>query len=291
MLRALGDGGYDLGARAGQIRDGLRALEQAVPCDLLAIQLDDRALFHERWRELLLRALTDAAVAADPRRAELRRAVEDWGGHAAIDSVGFRMVRAFRLTLAEQAFAPLTAPCKVADPRFEYRRMNQQEGPLWRLVTERPPHLLDPRHRSWDDQILAAADATLATFLKDGAPLARRTWGERNTVRIQHPLSQALPFLGRFLDMPAEPLPGDGDLPRAQGVRYGASQRMVVSPGKEEEGIFHMPCGQSGNPLSPHYRDGHAAWVRGEPTPFLPGPTVATLVLAGRSPQDAGGKR
>jgi len=279
MLRTIGDGGYDLGSRAGQIRDALRGLEAAVPRDLLAIQLDDRALFQERWHDLLLAALTDAAVAADPHRAELRRFVEGWGGRAAIDSVGFRMVRAFRLTLAEQVFAPLVAPCKAADPRFDYRRMNQQEGPLWRLVTEQPPHLLDPKYRSWDDQILAAIDATLQNFLKDGSRLAAHTWGERNTARIQHPLSLAVPFLGRFLDMPAEPLPGDGDLPRAQGATYGASQRMVVSPGREKEGIFHMPCGQSGHPLSPHYRDGHAAWVRGEPTPFLPGPTVTTLVL------------
>jgi penicillin amidase len=121
MLRTVGDGGYDLGSRARQIRDSLCKLEGAVPRDLLAIQLDDRALFLERWRDLLLAALTDAAVAADPRRAELRRAVEGWGGHAAIDSVGYRMVRAFRLTLAEQAFAPLIAPCKAADARFDYR--------------------------------------------------------------------------------------------------------------------------------------------------------------------------
>ena len=33
-----------------------------------------------------------------------------------------------------------------------------------------------------------------------------------------------------------------------------------------------MPGGQSGHPLSPHYADGHAAWAKGEPTPFLPGP-------------------
>jgi penicillin G amidase len=68
-------------------------------------------------------------------------------------------------------------------------------------------------------------------------------------------------------------------VPRIQYVHGGASQRMVVSPGHEEAGSFHMPCGQSGHPLSPHYRDGHAAWSRGQKTPFLPGPTVHTLVL------------
>jgi penicillin amidase len=40
-----------------------------------------------------------------------------------------------------------------------------------------------------------------------------------------------------------------------------------------------MPGGQSGHPLSPHYRDAHPAWVNGEPTPFLPGPAVQTLHL------------
>ena len=54
---------------------------------------------------------------------------------------------------------------------------------------------------------------------------------------------------------------------------------MVVSPGREELGIFHMPCGQSGHPLSPFYRAGHEAWAAGEPTPFLPGATVTTLTL------------
>ena len=54
---------------------------------------------------------------------------------------------------------------------------------------------------------------------------------------------------------------------------------MVVSPGREELGFFHMPAGQSGHPLSPFYGKGHAAWVKGEPTPFLPGPAVHTLRL------------
>ena len=55
--------------------------------------------------------------------------------------------------------------------------------------------------------------------------------------------------------------------------------RMVVSPGPEMEGILHMPAGQSGHPMSPHYRDGHAAWLEGRPTPFLAGEAVNVLTL------------
>jgi hypothetical protein len=112
-----------------------------------------------------------------------------------------------------------------------------------------------------------------------GRPLAARTWGERNTVLIRHPLSSVAPGLGRWLDMTPEPLPGDTNMPRVQRPMAGASERLAVSPGREEHGYLHMPGGQSGHPLSPHYRDGNRAWARGEPTPFLPGPAVQILTL------------
>ena len=80
--------------------------------------------------------------------------------------------------------------------------------------------------------------------------------------------------------MPARELPGDSEnMPRIQAPEMGASQRMAVSPGHEADGYLHMPCGQSGHPLSPHYRDSHAAWEEGQPTPFLPGQAIHKLVL------------
>jgi penicillin amidase len=79
--------------------------------------------------------------------------------------------------------------------------------------------------------------------------------------------------------MPDDPLPGDIYTPRAHSPRAGPSERMAVSPGLEHEGILHMPTGQSGHPLSPHYRDQHRAWVEGTALPFLPGAVVNRLML------------
>jgi penicillin amidase len=283
MLRLIGDGGYDLGARAAQIRDGLLAVERATPDDMLRIQLDDRALFHQRWRALMLDLLSPDAIVGWPRRAELRNVVEEWDGRATIEAAGFRMVRAWRLFLSEKIFAALTAPCREADDRFSYDWYGQREGPLWRLVTERPLHLLDPEYGTWDELFLAVVDQTIEYFAADrddeAIPLAAQTWGRRNTLRMQHPISMAVPALGRWLDMPAQELPGGNIMPRVQGPTYGASQRMVVSPGREAEGYFHMPGGQSGHPLSPYYSAGHDAWVEGLATPFLPGDAVHTLTL------------
>ena len=68
-------------------------------------------------------------------------------------------------------------------------------------------------------------------------------------------------------------------MPRVQMPGFGASERMVVSPGHESEGIYHQPGGANGNPLSPFYRAGHEDWVKGRATPFLPGPIRHKLTL------------
>ena len=274
----IGGGPFVFGARARQIRDDLFALDKATPKDMLGVQLDDRALFLGRWRELMLSVLTPEAVKADPRRREMREAVENWGGRAAVDSAGYRMVRSFRVFTGRNLFRGLLGGCSKMPADFEYFLTGQQaEGPLWRLVSERPAHLLDPRYKTWDQQLLAVVDEMLATL--PPGPLRDRTWGERNTMQFRHPVSMAVPFLGRWLDMPHRQLPGDDNMPRVQHPDFGATLRMVVSPGREEQGFFQMPGGQSGHPLSPHYGDGFTAWAEGQPTPFLPGPPVQTLRL------------
>ncbi len=278
-LNLLGDGGYALGARAGQIRAGLRSVQGFDEAGFLTLQLDDRALFLQRWRDLLLATLTPNATHADPRREEMRRRVTDWGGRAAVDSVGYPLVRAFRLNVRERAFAPLTVACLQADLRFDYIRVRQHEGPLWQLVTQQPPHLLDPRYPDWPALLLDAADAALAELTADGRPLDQQSWGDYNQVHIQHPFSRILPWLSAWLDMPARALPGDLYMPRVQTTENGSSERLAVAPGREAEGILHMPGGQSGHPLSPFYRAGFDAWADGQPLPFLPGPARYRLTL------------
>lgn len=280
MLEKVGFGGYDTGARQGQIRDDLLAIEKASEADMLAVQLDDRALFWDRWQKLLAKTLASEKAAAHPANKEYRALVEKWGGRASVDSAGFRLVQLFREKTRDLVFVPLLAPCKKADPRMEYLKVRTYEGPLWRLVNEKPMHLLDPTFASWDDLLLAAADATREQATSEAGALADYTWGRANTTKIQHPLSLAIRQLSEFLDMKREELPGAwSHMPRIQRPDSGASQRMAVSPGREKEGYFHMPCGQSGHPLSRHYKDGHDAWAYGRPTSFLPGMAVYKMML------------
>jgi penicillin amidase len=273
---------YDLGARAGQIRDDLLALQGGVTAsDMLRIQLDDRAVFLARWQALLLRVLDERAVAERPQRAELRRLIATWDARAAVGSVGYRLVRSYREQVQGAVWGSILGALGIT-PVPDSWPPAQFEGPLWTLVTQQPLHLLARPYASWDEFLLAQADATLAALAPSCAQLARCTWGARNLVRIRHPLSAALPALAAFLDMPTLELAGDHNMPRVQEGAVGASERFAVSPGHEAQGYLELPGGQSGHPLSPYYRAGFMGWARGEALPLLPGPVQHTLALTPR---------
>jgi len=292
----IGDGGAALGIRAWQIREGLDARAQFAEADLLAIQLDDRALLLSRWHALL-GAIADDSNDAGALRA-LADASRDWSGHASVDSAGYRLVRAWRLAVHKRLADGLASPARASlGGALEIPDPPNFEGVVRPLVERRPAHLLPRRFACTPETqrgVCAPVEDGWQALFEDAArevrdslagkgPLAERSWGERNTATICHPLAAAIPLIGkRALCMPAEPLPGDGTVPRVQGPAFGASQRMVVAPGHEADGISHMPGGQSGHPLSPYWGAGHDDWVQGRPSPFLPQATKRTLVLVPR---------
>ena len=278
MLAKLGDGSYEVGSRARIIRDRLMAKDQFTPADLLDIQLETSATFLARWRDLILRTLTPAAIADNGARAHFRDVLErTWDGQASAGSAGYRLTRQFREEVSNAVIAFVLAECYEADASFDYRTVRRREGPIWKLVTEQPMHLLDPAYATWDALLVAAVDRVIERA--GGASGLVEPWSRSNITAYRHPLSSAIPFFGSRLDMPVQPLSGDLYTPRMHWGANAASERMVVSPGREASGIMHMPTGQSGHPLSPYYANSHPAWVNGEATPFLPGATEHTLTL------------
>ncbi|RXR08376.1 penicillin acylase family protein [Pseudoxanthomonas composti] len=285
-LTQVGDAGYALGARARQIRDDLLQRERFDEQQLLAIQLDDRAVFLQRWWALLQQ---EAAQPGSQALAQLAQAAHRWSGQASIDSVSYRLVREWRDAVHARVLDGFMA---AADVQLDTPLSAPQlEGVVWPLLQQRPAHLLPAREACGSEptpacdaragwHALLEAAAREVTEGRPAAALGKRSWGQRNTAVICHPLAAALPGILRpHLCMPAEPLPGDIHMPRVQGPSFGASQRMVVSPGHEAAGLIHMPGGQSGHPLSPFWGAGHEDWVHGRPTPFLPGASVYTLTL------------
>ncbi|MDR3385694.1 MAG: penicillin acylase family protein [Rudaea sp.] len=276
----LGDGGYDLGARARQIRDDLKKKDHFAPDDMLATQLDDRAIFMTHWHDALLDVLKHAGDV--PELAAMKRYTEDWNGRADPASVGYRLTRSFRLEVVDTIIDGFAAAVRAKYKDFAAPHLPQAEILVDAILLQRPAHLLPPGYDNWDDLLRKCAERVAKRLAGEPGGLAAKTWGASDTTRIRHPLSAALPGLGWLLDMPGEQLPGDSNMPRVQGASFGASERFAVEPGHEEYGYFHMPGGQSDNPLSPFYGAGHEDWAQGKATPFMPGMPKYTLVLEPR---------
>ncbi len=283
---AIGDGGADLGARQRQVRDSVAALGPSTDeAGVYSVGLDDRALYLAPWRDRALQALAgDTDAAAHPKRAEFKRLLEStWTGRASIDSVAYRLTRAFVGSLYLRLFGNVDEEMHVADKQAGVSRATARwPAVIARLLDEQPPGWLPKGSVSWQGVQLAAIDDAIASIEKDGTPLAKATWGQRNTAHIVHPMAAALPFGARWLAAPPEPIPGDSHMPRVTVPDFGQSERLAVSPGREASGVFNMPGGQSGHPLSPNFLGGHQDWVAGRARPLLPGAPAHMLTFVPR---------
>ncbi len=279
-LQTLGFGYYALGARARQLRDRLFELSAADETAMRELQMDHRALFMMRWRDLLSEAI--ARYPDAPRREQLSAIVVGWDGSASADSVAYPLIRGFRERVVDLVFAPYVSAARRTRESFTIDSLGDQyEAPLWRLVTERPSHLLPPSHASWSALLDSAlADEVIDLDAAGGA--GRVTWGDRHQLEMQHPMSAFIPGFPTLYDMPRVALHGDLHMPLSQTSDHGPVQRMVIRPGRESEGSLCMPVGQSGHPLSPYYAAGHGAWLEGEYCPLLAGAEVYRLDLVPR---------
>ncbi len=279
-LRLIGTGGYDLGARQRQIRERLLERERFAEADLMAIQLDAEARFMQRWWQRMRDVL--AGAGDDPALQRLEAASRAWEGEARPDAVVYRLAREFRTAVLRELADRLLAPARAAEgDDFVAPGLNQFEAVADAVLAQQPEGWLDPGVDP--DAWLRDVARRFVTQIESEGALAERRWGARNAARICHPLAGALPSpLSDMLCRPADELPGDSHLPRVQGPQFGASQRMVVSPGREREGLMHAPAGQSGHPLSPFWDSGHADWVEGRASPFLPGEAVHRVALSPR---------
>ena len=280
--QAIGDGGFDIGARNQQVHDGLLALgAQADLKAVYGVMLDDRALFIAPWRERAIKVLDGPALKGQPLRAEYLALLKNsWSGRASVESVGYRLARQFMWSMNDVLYGAANGQVALLDEKATMAMVNSRwPVVVGRLLDEQPAGWLPSGYASWRQVQLAAIDRAIGELTRDGAQLAAATWGARNTATIVHPISQGAPFLKRWLAAPADPLPGDANMPRVAGPKFGQSERLVVSPGKEEQGVFAMPGGQSGHPLSAYFLKGHAEWVAGQATPLLPGGAQHTLTF------------
>lgn len=270
------------GYRAYRISQRLKQTQQHSEWSLFNLQQDTETEFYGYYQQLALKVLTPEVLAQKPELTALRNYLLSWNGRADTSSLGLPVIVEFRKQLIEAVFTPFLSACKQADSNFLYS-WNYVDTPLQALLNDKPARLLpDGGSQNWDGFILAQLEASAAKVMARNPDVAWSdlTWGKQNKVGHAHPFSKAVPLLSAALNMPSQPLAGCGGYcVRVAGLDFGASERLVVSPGHFQDGILHMPGGQSGHPLSAYYMDQQAFWLAGLPLALPAGKPEHKLML------------
>ncbi|MBL9119325.1 MAG: penicillin acylase family protein [Phycisphaerae bacterium] len=293
--------------RAHRIRELALA---AAPLDeqaCAAIQLDVQSARFMAWRDRLVPALEQAtartaspppdnpaqATAKAPqsnsdttkRTSALLKLLRDWNGEASVDTKAMGVIRGTRSrivdavskSLVEAVLArrfPDLAPKDRATQAAAMPRGWISDESILRILDEHPAHLLPPGITSWNDLLV---DATLAAAQASRDKNGLAPWGSLNASQFAHPLARAMPLLASSFSIPAHDQPGHTTTVRVAAPTFGASDRLIVSPGREAEALIATPTGQSANPTSKHYRDLHESWRRGEYLPLRTGAQTSVI--------------
>lgn len=133
---------------------------------------------------------------------------------------------------------------------------------------------------SCDDLLAQSLEKALADLRRRyGADPQAWKWGTAHAARHRHRPFARQAWLARIFDI-SVPSPGDAYTVNAGATdfndelepyanRHAPSLRAISDLADPQASVFIHSGGQSGNPLSPHYRNFAAAWARGEYVPML----------------------
>ena len=126
--------------------------------------------------------------------------------------------------------------------------------------------------------LLPALRKTILLLKREfGAKPQKWNWGNLHQIVHEHPLSR-IPSLGRPWKTAPIPVGGDSQTVNQaevaphfppNPVEIIASCRLILDVGEWDNSLSVLPGGQSGNPASPHYKDGLADWRDGRYHPLL----------------------
>jgi penicillin amidase len=228
-----------------QGRDGLK------PADMLAVETD---VYSEVDQELAHRFAyaIDHAAGTDDRLKKAADLMRSWDGRLTTDSAAASLV-----TQARKAFWPLILEPKLGKDANDYRWSESnfaEEEIVMHGSAGGESAWLPHGYKDWDALLTEA----VRKGMKDGkapADVTQWTYGSWHVVDIEHPLAVFLPLVGRVAGTGAQPLSGDTTTVKQVGRDFGPSQRFTMDWSNVDGSTENIALGESGNPLSPYFRD------------------------------------
>lgn len=246
--------------RSVRIKEVLAATPRATLADSMALQTDATSA-QSRRGVALLRNL--ASTSPDVARA--LALIKGWNSNESVDSAAAAIYEVWvnkhlgRTTLAA-----------VASPAVQTLIGGGSPDPILTHLEAAPATVRDP--------ILLSSLASALGEIKDrlGPDMSTWTWGRLHHARFVPAIaSLASPELAAQMTLGPLQIPGSASSPRAASYSMtdfsqtaGASVRFVMDVGAWDNSMAINTPGQSGDPMSPHYRDLFPLWAAGSYVPL-----------------------
>ncbi|HYD80141.1 MAG TPA: penicillin acylase family protein [Paucimonas sp.] len=277
---------WTLPYRAERIKSLLDAKARHDVSGFAAIQKDDVSL---AARELL--PLVRAAKPSSARAGAALDMLRGWNGEMAVERAEPLIFNAWMRETSRRIFADELGEALMTD-YWELRNVHQSMVNVlknadgagkWCADAEKPD-------RTCAEVLAAALEAALADLEKrHGADMAKWQWGWAHVARSEHRPFGKVDALARVFDIRV-PSPGDTytvnvgrynlrDEKEPFANRHAASLRAIYDLSDLENSLFIHSSGQSGNVLSPLYRNFSERWAQAH---YLPMKTQRAAVEANR---------
>jgi penicillin amidase len=223
--------------------------------DMLKLQTD---VYSEVDQEIAQR-LAYGIDHANHAGKQLRQAADllrNWDGVVSMDSAPAAIVAA-----AKQAFYPMLLEPKLGD-EWKFYRWGESLYAGEQILMNKNPAWLPAKYASWDDFL---ADIVRQGLVREGAPpdLSRWRYGSMHRVDVEHPIFGLLPWFRDWTGTGVHPQAGDTTTVDDVARTFGPSQRFTIDWGNVDGATENIVMGESGDPLSPYYRNQWSYWYQG----------------------------
>jgi penicillin amidase len=241
--------------RIERIYKALQGRDQLKPADMIAVQTDVYSEVDQELGHRFAYAI-DHTAGVDDRLRQAADLMRSWDGKLTTDSAAASIV-----TQARRAFWPLILEPKLGKDAQEYR-WSESNFAEEEIIMHGSADWLPPGAKDWDALLTEAVRKGMEKGKASG-DVARWSYGSWHVVDIEHPLARFLPLLGRLAGTGAQPQSGDTTTVKQVGRDFGPSQRFTMDWSNIDGSTENIVLGESGDPLSPYFRDQWNDWYGG----------------------------
>ena len=234
----------------------LEPKDKLTPADMLTLQTD---VYSEVDQEIAQRLAygIDHASHADSQLRQAADLLRSWDGVVGVDSAPAAIVAA-----AKAVFYPMLLEPKLG-PEWRHYLWGESIYAGEQILMNEPAAWLPPGYASWDDFL---ADMVRQGLKFDHAPhdLSQWRYGYAHPVDVEHPLFGLVPWFRDWTGTGAQPQSGDTTTVKQVARTFGPSQRFTIDWSNVDAATENIVMGESGDPLSPYYRDQWEYWYGGK---------------------------